>query len=371
MIGLVGCAQHNRRAHLAALLPKPVAIGRTPHATARAAWREWTAIGASPWVLKVSREGHLLPWRHRPPPCKVPPLPVPSDVATWAATEVQRWAAWGYARRATAEEEANAEWKFTSFVADVKTKPRLVIDFSPQNDHLYDQAFKYEQLPSFISALKQDDHLFSWDITDAFHHIYLAPRERAPLAFRVAGVLYFFLTLPFGLKLAPRALTKVLRPAVAHLRQLGYHVMPYMDDFAATMAQTAPVTEAKATAGRVRVVALLERLGLHVHPTKGATVGTTTPEILGCVLDTRRCLVLLPAHRRKRIVGAAHFLLRATCTDRRWVRTRALQRFCGLAASASLAVPLARFRLRALYSGTVTYRHRSRLPARALQDLFW
>lgn len=334
LIGLVGCAQHNRRARLAALQPKPVASGRTPHATARAAWREWAAIGASPWVLKVLREGHLLPWRHRPPPCKVPPIPVPSDVATWAATEVQRWTAWGYARRATAEEEANAEWEFTSFVADIKTKPRLVIDFSPQNDHL-------------------------------------ALRERARLAFRVAGVLYFLLTLPFGLKLAPRALTKVLRPVVAHLRQLGYHVMPYMDDFAATMAQTAPVTEAKATAGRVRLVALLERFGLHMHATKGATVGTTTFEILGCVLDTRRCLVLLPAHRRKRIVGAAHSLLRATCTDRRWVRTRALQRFCGLAASASLAVPLARFRLRALYSGTVTYRHRSRLPARALQDLLW
>lgn len=99
--------------------------------------------------------------------------------------------------------------------------------------------------------------------------------------------------------------------------------------------------------------------------------GTTSLEILRFTLDERRCLVLLPHLRRRRIVGAAHSLLRAACSDRRWVRTKTLQRFCGLAASASLAIPLARFRLRALYAGTVVLRHRSRLTNRALGDLLW
>lgn len=124
----------------------------------------------------------------------------------------------------------------------------------------------------------------------------------------------------------------------------------------------------QATDGRARVLALLARLGLHVHPTKGAAVGTTARGVLGY---TRRCLVLLAPNRRKRSVGAVHSLLRAACRDHREVRTMALHRFCCLAASASLALPLCRFRLRSLYSGVAVYRSRSRVPGRALQDLLW
>lgn len=202
------CARPPRRVRRAALQAKQVATGRPTHVTARAAWRACAFNGASPWVLRVLREGLLLQWRRRPPARKVPPIPLPQDVTAWAEGEVSRWAARGHARRAAAEEEASSAWEFTSFVVSVSEKPRLVFDYSPQNEHLHDRAFKYLNLPAFVSALNQDDHLISWDGRDAFHDIRLAPRERARLAFRVAGVLYFPLTLPFGLKLAPWALTR-------------------------------------------------------------------------------------------------------------------------------------------------------------------
>lgn len=206
---------------------------------------------------------------------------------------------------------------------------------------------------------------------DAFHHIRLAPRECARLAFRVAGVLYFPLTLPFGLKLAPWALTKLLRPVIAHLRSHGYVVMPYMDDFGISVEQPSPVTADEATAARAYAVTLFRRLGLHVHPTKGQATGTTRLEILGFVVDTVRQLLILPPERRRKLVGSAHSLLRAAAADRRWVRTRALQRFCGRAASAALAIPLARYRLRSLFTAMAAARGRSRLDTRALSDLVW
>ena len=293
-------------------------------------------------MLRVLTEGLLLPWRRPPPPFRAPFVPQPAATTAWAAAEVQRWVRNGYCRRATSAEAASAQWQSALFVTDVARRPRLVVDLSPQNAWLYNRKIRCETLPAFTSALKAGDHMASWDVSDAFHHIRLAPRECARLAFRVAGVLYFPLTLPFGLKLAPWALTKLLRQVIAHLRSRVDVVMPYMDDFGISVDKPSPVTADEATAARAYAVALFHRLGLHVHPSKGSATGTTRMELLGFVVYTVRQMLILPPERRRKLVGSAHSLLRAAAADRRWVRTRALQRFCGRTASAALAISLAR-----------------------------
>lgn len=239
-----------------------------------------------------------------------PTIIQPPDVQPWAKTEVARWVNRGYCRPATPAEAMSPHRQAASFVADVDRKPLMVVDLSPVNCWLHDRAFKYDVLPSFIAMLKKGDHMASWDISDAFHHIRLAPRESARLASRVGTVLWFPSTLPLGLKLAPWALTRLLRPVVQHLRSLGYLMMPYMDDFAISVDQPNPVTLTQATAARAVAVSLFPRLGLHVHPSKGAFVGTTRLHVLGYTIDTTRCPLLLPPQRQQRIVGTAHSLLR-------------------------------------------------------------
>lgn len=58
----------SRKARRAHLQPKPVGTGPPPHVTARPAWREWRALGASGPVLRVLKDGFLFPWRRTPPP---------------------------------------------------------------------------------------------------------------------------------------------------------------------------------------------------------------------------------------------------------------------------------------------------------------
>lgn len=360
-----------RRARRAHLQPKALPPGAPPHVTARRAWREWRALGASRWTLRVLTAGLLLPWRRPPPPHKARPIHQPPEVLAWAVGEVRRWVALGYCRPATPAEAAAAQWEAASFVTDIAHRPRLVVDLSAANAWLHDRRFRYETLPAFVCSLKRGDHMASWDVRDAFHHIHLAPREGVCLAFRVGGALYIPLTLPFGLKLAPWALTKLLRPVVAHLRSRGYLVLPYMDDFAVSVNQREAVTAAQATAARAFCVALFTRLGLQVHPDKGIPTRTTRLEILGFVIDTERCLLLLPPKRQAKLIGAAHSLLRAAALDRRWVRTRALRRFCGLASSAALAIPLGRHHLRPLFLSLAGVRCRSRLSSAALRALVW
>jgi len=361
----------NRRARRACLQPKPVKSGLPPHVTLRRALPKWRAIGASPWVLRTIQDGLHLPWRCRPPAHHARPIRLPPDEATWAVNEVRRWETQRFVRRATGLEAAAARWSSSTFVVDAARKPRLVIDYRYPNGFLSDRGFRYEQISAFVSRLSVGDHMASWDASDAFHHIRLAPRESARLAFTVAGVLYYPLTLPFGLKLSPWAWTKLLRPVIAWLRQRGYSILPYMDDFACTLDKDGTVSKAEATAARATAVALFAELGIHVHPSKGTVDGTTRLEILGFVIDTDRCLLLLPPARRHRVTRAAHSLLRAAATHRRWVPTRALQQFCGLAGSCALAVPMSRMRLRSLFDGLTCFRARSRLPSRALSDLLW
>lgn len=231
-------------------------------------------------------------------------------------------------------------------------------------------------MADFILDLCRDDHRTSWDVADAFHQVWLATSESARLAFRVGKTIYFPRTMPFGLKLAPWIWTKLMRPVVAHLRARGFKVMPYMDDFgclAATSHRSAPVTQAEATAGRVQAIAFFRKLGIDIHKTKGAAVGTRTLDLLGFTIDTSRRLLLLKPDRLRSVVGSAVSLRRHATTYYRWVTLHALQRFCGVAVSTSAAIPDARFHLQALYASFAAGPRRGiwQVSSRALADLEW
>lgn len=175
------------------------------------------------------------------------------------------------------------------------------------------------------------------------------------------------------MKLAPWALTKVLRPVLGHLRSREICLIGYMNDFASCATGSRPGSKAAATSARQRAVACFRRLGIQVHHTKGASVGTTELDLLGFRVDTVRQLLLLPPRRLDGVTGAAHSLFRASPTHRRWIRVHALPRFCGMAVSCSAAIPLARFHLHALYrclSGTGSS-SQLRLSTTALTEVCW
>lgn len=203
----------------------------------------------------------------------------------------------GFVRKAKASETRRAQYCAATVVADATRKPRLVVDLSVVTSYLEDRPFRYESLASFVRQLSAGDHMVSWDISDAFHHILLDPADSARLAFAVDGVLYFPLSLPFGLKLAPWALTKVLRPVLAHLRSRGFALIGCMDDFASVATGGRPGSKAAATSARRRAISLFRRLGIQVHPSKGAATGTTSLDLLGFRIDTVRRLLLLPPRR--------------------------------------------------------------------------
>jgi len=81
---------------------------------------------------------------------------------------------------------------------------------------------------------------------------------------------------------------------VAPLRLRGYKISAYVDDFNANGRGSRPSSKAAATAGRVKILSLFQRLGIQVHPSKGIPVGSTCLPLLGYLVNTARQLVLLP-----------------------------------------------------------------------------
>lgn len=122
-------------------------------------------------MINLITNGVSLPWTEETPKWRPPLLFLPSDVLVWAEHEVDRWCAPGFSRRATAAKARRARWVSASLVVDINTKPRLVIDCKHQNKYLEARPFRYEQMADFIMDFCLDDHLTSWDVADAFHHV--------------------------------------------------------------------------------------------------------------------------------------------------------------------------------------------------------
>ena len=343
------------------------AAGAAPYSTLLAALTTWAAMRAAYWVLRTIQCGFRVPWASRPLPTKSKGYPMPEDVRLWAETEVGRWVAAGYASKLSPEAGAGAPWVSPTFVVH-GSKPRLVIDLRLINLHIRKRIFQYQKLPSFLATLVPDDHLVSWDVSDAFYHVRLRPSDRKFFRFVVGGVVYEPRVLPFGMRLSPWLRTKLLRPVVAALRLRGFQINAYVDDFAATGRGDRPSFMAAATAARVEILSLFEQLGIQVHPAKGVTVGTTHLPLLGYLVDTARRIVVLPPTRLQMLVGGAKALI---SISRSHVSSKVLQRFSGLAVSCHLAIPSARFFLRRLYDCQSRTRPTSKLSHGAVADLSW
>lgn len=297
----------------------------------------------------------------------------PSDRA-FAQDELERWVKAGFIRRLDEAEREAVPCVSPAFVSHVRSKPRLVLDLRQVNEHFQEIKFKYEALVEFMSALHPLDHLISWDIKDAYHHVLMNPSDRPYLSFVVGSDVYEPITMPFGLSIAPWAWTKVMRPVLAHLRRKGLTLLGYVDDHGAVAAGPRPCSKADAQKGFREVVRLYDRRGLILHTDKGDREGTRQLTLLGYTLDTEHNQVRLPDDRLAKLRGTAAAVLAAASKNRRWVRPWLLQSVAGIIVSGSLAIPEARLFARAIYDDVAGGDGRSdcRLSHHSIRDLrFW
>ena len=76
------------------------------------------------------------------------------------------------------------------------------------NQFIVVPLFKMETLFSIIAALQPQEWITKIDLKDAYHHILVHVNIRKYFRLVVAGTVYQFRVLPFGLSTAPREFTK-------------------------------------------------------------------------------------------------------------------------------------------------------------------
>ena len=106
-----------------------------------------------------------------------------------------------------------------------------VLDLSFLNRFLRRVKFRMETNSSIRESIRQNDWGASIDLTDAYFHIPIHPRDRKWLRFVWEGQVFQFCALPFGLSLAPWIFTKVSRELCSSLHLKGLRVQMFLDDW--------------------------------------------------------------------------------------------------------------------------------------------
>jgi len=334
-------------------------------------------------VIRTLLDGVQIPWTRRPPHYRRRGYAVAAADEQGAKAELARWLAAGYLKELTPEEAADVRCVVGAFVTHSAGKPCLVVDYRHPNAFMERRRFKYETLWKLAPGLRSCDHMVSWDVKDAYHHLRLREADQTYLAFTLFGRVFVPVSMPFGLAVAPYTWTKVCRPVVGRLREMGFVFKAYVDDFGGRppVRDTGqPATKADARRGWRTVADLMASLGLTVHLHKAEREKTMEQPLLGHVVDTRLGVFLLQPQRVMKIETMAAALLRYAAKHRRWMRLGTLRSLCGTAISTTLSVPQARCRTQSLFAamrpplrhgGGTPGRRDLRLGHQALADLKW
>ena len=177
---------------------------------------------------------------------------------------------------------------------------RPIIDLRYLNSYLEPPHFKMKglyMLPSIISS--------GWFMVKTQRRLPNHPYSSKLLAFQATPQeLMQFQYLRFGLCTAPFVFSKVTKPIAQFLRQLGIHLIIYLDDLMLAAPSESQLLQDLSTA-----LWLFVALGFIINIPKSVTVPAQCLEFLGYVINTQNVTIALPSQNIHSIQKKATHLL--------------------------------------------------------------
>lgn len=168
-------------------------------------------------------------------------------------------------------------------------KRRPILDCTNLNKFLQIQHFKMEGIPALRDIIEKDDYLCKIDLKDAYVVIPIHKDSQPFLALENRGIVYNYASLAFGLSLAPRIFTKLMRYAVEPLRAQGIRLIYYLDDICILEKSKIKMTETINL-----VIKHLQGLGFLINMEKSVIVQNKVQEFLGFKINSREMKISLP-----------------------------------------------------------------------------
>ena len=174
----------------------------------------------------------------------------------------------------------------------------LILNLRNFNKYVDFCRFKMESLQKILTLVTHECFMGSIDLTDAYLTVYITFLFSKFLKFQWRGQYFKFVAMPFGLTEAPRKFTKLLKPPLAVVRQAGYMILTYLDDFFQCEQCKRLCQEAI-----IYAYNLLVTLGFIPNLEKSVLVPTQRLEALGHIIDSVSMIVSLPANKSEAIVN--------------------------------------------------------------------
>lgn len=211
-----------------------------------------------------------------------------------------------------------------------RVKWRLIYDLRIFNTLSIDPSFTMEtvaDVPTIARGCRVGGKI---DLKSAYWQIPLGPGLQAFMGCWVEEISMTWRTLPFGLAMAPRLFTGILRPLLVAWRSRGIRVLVYLDD----IAVFAPDTDTYAKHMAI-VIRDLQESGIRIAADKAFLIPHTQFELLGIMVDVEGQAFSISQERANQIANEARDILMATTAPSALDCTALLGRM----AFASLACP--------------------------------
>ena len=180
--------------------------------------------------------------------------------------------------------------------SEKRRRQRPVLDLSALNQFIETEHFKMENLVTLKSLLNKEDYMINLDLTDAYLTVPMHPDSRKFLRFLLGDKTYEFTAMPFGLNVAPRLFTKIMKPVVASLRSQGVRLIIYLDDILIIASSIETLNRHKTLA-----VSLLESLGFLINYEKSNLTPSQQIVFLGMLVDSASMQFILPQQKAVQI----------------------------------------------------------------------
>ena len=227
-------------------------------------------------------------------------------------------------------------------------KERFIIDLSPLNLQIKKVHFRMEDSQFIKSMISKNDFMASIDLADAFFSIPLHESSKKYICFDFNGTRYSYNVIPFGLTSSPRVFSKILKPAISHLRAQGIKLSSYLDD----IIIVAPDPNSLKAHLDVTIDLLLN-LGFFINYEKSILSPSQTLNHLGYLWNSCDLNISIPVDKILKIRKYAHFILNNQTSIRN------ISSFLGTVVSMGIGFPLSPLYYRALQLCFLKHRENS------------
>ena len=281
-------------------------------------WEEWRKLTSDRWILRMVKgfpiEFDQTPFQERLPR----PIKLRSAEAWGLELALQDFLEQGVIEHCT---EIHENDFFSSLFTTPKKdgSARVIFNLSKLNESVEAVHFKMDTIKDAILLMHSMCFFGSIDFKHAYFSVPVLKAHRRFLRFMWHGEVFEFTCLPQGLRSAPRAFTKLMKPPFAKLREKGYVLLGYIDDtiFIGDDAQ-------EIMSGIDEAMRLFDRLGLTISLKKSVLRPVQRIEYLGFILDSVAMTVELTDGKKAKIKKLAQALLK-----RSHVNIRSLAEFIG------------------------------------------